>query len=128
ARLQPRLRRRAFRGDLRQPRARLTHFAGTRVLALHAEPEAARGRAHADLLAVDHREDRLRILAVVVEADAAHGARRQALEEFLPAPAAVGGLVDAAARAPFLHRVVGIVAILEGRLAAVRVVAVPLPL
>src|SRR5262249_32402607 len=43
--------------------------------------------------------------------------------------AAVGGLVEAAAGAPLLDRVVGVVAILQGRLTAVAVepVAAPLP-
>ncbi len=96
------------------------------VLALDAEVDGR--RAHADLLGVDDGEDDARVLAIPVQADAPGGHAGQPPGHFLEGLAAVGGLVDAAAAAPLLGGVVGVVAVGRRRLAAVAVEAVALAL
>src|SRR5262249_10101435 len=84
--------------------------AAVAVLALHAEEGLRRRSAHADSFAVDDGVDGIRILAVVIEAGAAECDGGQALGDLVPGLAAIGGFVDAAARAPFFDGVVPVVA------------------
>src|SRR5204863_7848561 len=76
------------------------------VLAVFAEDVDVNGRAglgrqaHPDFFAIDDGEEDIGILAEVIDTDAAQLRRGQAPGELVPGLAAVGGLIEARARAP----------------------------
>ncbi len=104
-RIQRRLRRRCRSGDRRLgasgPRCPGRALSTCRVTTTSTAPAAASG-GRKDL-GIDERVDASRLLRVGRERDAAHFARRQALGQFVPGPAAVGGLEHATIRSAANH-------------------------
>ena len=68
-------------------------------------------RPHADLFRLDYSENDTWILAIIVDANPAQIAGRQAFGQFLEALAAIRSFVKTAARPPLLRWIVGVVQI-----------------
>ena len=74
---------------------------------MQADADGQRRQAGADLLRIHDGEDDVRVLAVVIQTDAAHGDGRQSPGQAREVLAAVGRLEDAAAFAVLPNRVIG---------------------
>ena len=86
------------------------HFAVT-VIADRSPQHIQRRGTFADVLAIDHRKDDIRILAIPIDTDASHLARGQAFREFSPGFAPIGGFVQSAPRTPLPDRVIAAVSL-----------------